>query len=82
MIHLDTNFLIQISVAGSVAHTQFAAWASAQEVLNVSTIAWAEFLCGPMDACGRGVRTTNLSPARKAASVNSPDPISFHRFHA
>ena len=50
MIHLDTNFLIQLSVAGSAAHGQFAAWASAQEVFNVSTIAWAEFLCGPMDA--------------------------------
>lgn len=52
MIHLDTNFLIQISVVGSVAHTQFAAWATVQEVFNVSTIAWAEFLCGPMDATG------------------------------
>ena len=49
MIHLDTNFLIQVSVTGSVAHTQFAAWAAAQESLNISTIAWAEFLCGPMD---------------------------------
>jgi predicted nucleic acid-binding protein len=50
MIHLDTNFLIQVSVTGSVAHTQFAAWAAAQESLNISTIAWTEFLCGPMDA--------------------------------
>lgn len=50
MIHLDTNFLIQITVAGSPAHAQFAAWASAQETFNVSSIAWAEFLCGPLDA--------------------------------
>lgn len=50
MIHLDTNFLIQVSVAGSPAHVQFTAWASAQERVNVSTVAWAEFLCGPMDA--------------------------------
>lgn len=50
MIHLDTNFLIQLSVAGSPAHVQFASWATAQESFNVSTIAWAEFLCGPMDA--------------------------------
>ena len=50
MIHLDTNFLIQLSVAGSPAHAQFTSWASAQEAVNVSTIAWAEFLCGPMDA--------------------------------
>ncbi len=50
MVHCDTNFLIQVTVAGSPPHAQFAAWASAQEVVNVSTIAWAEFLCGPMDA--------------------------------
>ena len=50
MVHLDTNFLIQISVAGSAAHSQFAGWESSREV--VSVIAWAEFLCGPMDSTG------------------------------
>lgn len=50
MVHCDTNFLIQATVAGSPAYVQFAAWASAQEVFNVSSIAWAEFLCGPLDA--------------------------------
>ena len=50
MIHFDTNFLIQATVAGSQPHIQFTAWASAQENFNVSSIAWAEFLCGPMDA--------------------------------
>jgi predicted nucleic acid-binding protein len=55
MIHLDTNFLIQISVAGSPAHTQFAAWADVPEDLNVSSIAWAEFLCGPVDAAGEAL---------------------------
>jgi len=55
MIHLDTNFLIEISVAGSVAHAQFAAWVSDEEALNVSTIAWAEFLCGPVDAKGEAL---------------------------
>lgn len=50
MIHFDTNFLIQTTLAGSPAHSQFTVWASAQETFNVSSIAWAEFLCGPMDA--------------------------------
>jgi predicted nucleic acid-binding protein len=50
MVHCDTNFVIQATVAGSPAHAQFTAWASASEAANVSTIAWAEFLCGPMDA--------------------------------
>jgi len=44
MIHLDTNFLIQISVAGSVAHGQFATWTGISEAINVSSIAWAEFV--------------------------------------
>jgi len=50
MVHCDTNFVIQATVAGSPAHSQFAAWAAAGEAASISTIAWAEFLCGPMDA--------------------------------
>jgi hypothetical protein len=38
MIHLDTNFLIQATVAGSAAHAQFTTWASAHEAFNVSSI--------------------------------------------
>jgi predicted nucleic acid-binding protein len=50
MIHFDTNLLIQAVVAGSVAHEKFRGWTQAQEVCNASSIAWAEFLCGPLDA--------------------------------
>jgi predicted nucleic acid-binding protein len=50
MIHFDTNFLIQTVVAGSAAHEKFRGWTQAQEVCNASSIAWAEFLCGPLDA--------------------------------
>jgi predicted nucleic acid-binding protein len=50
VIHFDTNFLIQTTVAGSSAHEQFRAWAAADELFTVSTVAWAEFLCGPVDA--------------------------------
>lgn len=50
MIHLDTNFLIQMIVAGSSANEKFRAWSTAHEDCNVSSIAWAEFFCGPLDA--------------------------------
>ena len=50
MIHFDTNFLIQATVAGSLAHERFRAWSAADEKYTVSSIAWAEFLCGPLDA--------------------------------
>jgi len=55
MIHLDTNFLIQTAVAGSSAHERFHTWASALENLNVSSVAWAEFLCGPLDVTAENI---------------------------
>jgi len=59
MIHFDTNFLIQSTQPGSAAHQQFRQWFNANEIIGVSTIAWAEFLCGPLDskaeALARGI---------------------------
>jgi predicted nucleic acid-binding protein len=55
MIHFDTNFLIQTAVARSPAHERFCAWAAAQENFNVSSVAWAEFLCGPLDATAESI---------------------------
>lgn len=49
MIHLDTNFLVDATVPGSLAHADFRAWSAAGESFGVSTIAWAEYLCGPLD---------------------------------
>ena len=49
MIHLDTNFLIQATVAGSPAHGGFRRWSAAGESIGVSAVAWAEYLCGPLD---------------------------------
>ena len=55
MIHFDTNFLIQATVTGSPAHEQFRQWSTAGENCNVSTIAWSEYLCGPLDATARAL---------------------------
>jgi predicted nucleic acid-binding protein len=49
MIHLDANFLVDATVPGSPAHADFRAWSAAGESFGVSTIAWAEYLCGPLD---------------------------------
>jgi predicted nucleic acid-binding protein len=50
MIHLETagNFLIQALVPGSAAETRLLAWLTAGEDFAVSTIAWSEFLSGPL----------------------------------
>lgn len=66
MIHFDTNFLIQTLVAGSAAHEKFRVWTQASEACNASSIAWAEFLCGPLDA-----------PAEAIARMIFPQPEPF-----
>ena len=55
MIHFDTNFLIETVVPGSEAHQKFRAWNQMQEECNACTIAWAEFLCGPLDASAQEI---------------------------
>lgn len=44
--------MIQATVAGSPAHARFRAWATSDETFGISSVAWAEFLCGPVDAAG------------------------------
>ena len=48
MIHLDTSFLIRMLEPGS-PEAQFLEAADSEEPIVVSTIAWAEFLCGPIE---------------------------------
>jgi predicted nucleic acid-binding protein len=50
VIHFDTGFLIAATVAGSPAHARVHAWSATGEFFGVSAIAWAEYLCGPLDA--------------------------------
>jgi predicted nucleic acid-binding protein len=48
MIHLDTNFLVQALVPDSAAEAKLQAWLRDGETLGISSIAWSEFLCGPL----------------------------------
>ena len=50
MIHLDTNFLIQASVSGTREAALLDRWISSGEDVGISSVAWCEFLCGPVDA--------------------------------
>ena len=49
MIHLDTSFLIRALVRDSPEDTRIQEWIKADEPLGMSVIAWAEFLCGPVN---------------------------------
>jgi predicted nucleic acid-binding protein len=49
VIHLDTSFLVPALAAGSAQDRRLRAWLAAGKPLGMSAIAWAEFLCGPVD---------------------------------
>ncbi len=59
MIHLDTNFLIEPLVSGSVAETKLLSWLTAGEDFATSTVAWSEFLCGPLTPQDEFARPTS-----------------------
>jgi predicted nucleic acid-binding protein len=48
VIHLDTSFLIPGLVAGSSQDRALRRWLSQAEPIRVSSLVWAEFLCGPV----------------------------------
>ncbi len=50
MIHLDTSFLIHALVASSPADRRLRGWLREGEDLAISSVAWTEFLCGPIGA--------------------------------
>jgi len=49
VIHLDTSFLIRGLVHGSAEDRALRKWLRTGESLGMSTVAWAELLCGPID---------------------------------
>lgn len=50
MIHVDTHFLIDALVLGSPQEAKLVAWLAAGETIAISSLAWGEFLCGPLSA--------------------------------
>lgn len=50
MIHLDTSFLILALLQGSPQDATLREWLRNGSPLGMSTIAWAEFLCGPVES--------------------------------
>ena len=60
MIHLDTNFLVGLLVRGSRPASAVGRWLGNGELLAASSIAWCEFLNGPV---------TSLEISRVAAII-------------
>ena len=49
MIHLDTSFLIRALVRGSTEDLHLREWLRSEMLIGISTVGWAEFLCGPVE---------------------------------
>ncbi len=50
MIHLDTSFLIRALVKGTPEDERLRTWVAAGETIAISSVGWAELLCGPMSS--------------------------------
>ena len=50
MIHLDTNYIVGLVSPQSPLEPQILAWMNAGEKFAASSIAWSEFLTGPVAA--------------------------------
>ncbi len=48
MIHLDTNFLVDLVTAGSPGGGKILAWLRAGKSVATSAVAWSEFCNGPL----------------------------------
>ena len=57
MIHLDTGFMIQALVPGTSADRALRGWLAEGIPLVMSCVAWAELLCGPLEARHAGLAT-------------------------
>ena len=49
LIELDANFLIDLVQRRAPQDREVQQWITAGSLLQVSSIAWSEFLCGPID---------------------------------
>lgn len=49
VIHLDTGFLIRALIHGSAEDTELRRWLIEKRPIEMSAVAWAEFLCGPIN---------------------------------
>ena len=65
MIHFDANFLVAALAENTDAAARLDGWVENGEELAISTVAYAEFLCGPLSA-----------DAETESNSLFPDPIS------
>jgi predicted nucleic acid-binding protein len=66
VIHLDTSFLIRALAAGTPEDRTLRSWLREETALGMSSIGWAELLCGPI-----GVTEITLA----SRIITDPEPF-------
>lgn len=84
-IHLDTSFLIRALVRGSGEASTLRRWLQEGHDVALSTLAWGEFLCGPLpdgaEALAHRVARRHVSlGSEEVAELGTCDEADFRRF--
>lgn len=79
MIDLDTNFLIRGNHAGSAEDADLQRWLGAGEPLVSSSIAWLEFVSGPVSA--PAVESIRQALGERIVAFTSPEAELAARLH-
>lgn len=48
VVHLDANFLVEVAASRPAQTREIERWLREDRAIQVSAIAWSEFLCGPL----------------------------------
>ena len=62
MIHLDTNYLVFLAVPAAPTTRRVIAWRAAGESIGTSSMAWAEFMCGPLTPAAEAIALRLVGP--------------------
>jgi len=65
LVALDANFLVAVLASGSTYSQELDDWLRRGAQLQISAIAWSEYLCGPLDP-------ERISSARKLVTIIEP----------
>jgi predicted nucleic acid-binding protein len=79
MIHLDTSFLIRGLVHGSSEDRALRKWLKDGESLGMSSVAWTEVLCGPLEESHLELATRVVS--KRVAFLEEDSVVSARLFN-
>ena len=65
LVALDSNFLVEVLAEGSRYSRQLGTWLKTGALVQISAVAWSEYLCGPLDP-------EKIPTARKLVSSVEP----------